>query len=48
MRVEDQPALVLHSRPYSDSSLIVDVLSADFGRISVLAKGVRKAKIKRQ
>jgi len=44
VRVELQPAYVLHSRPFSDSSLIVDCLTPDFGRISLLAKGARAAK----
>ena len=39
--VESQPAYVLHSRPFRDSSLIVDFLTADFGRVSALVKGVR-------
>ncbi|MCV6625330.1 MAG: DNA repair protein RecO [Cellvibrionaceae bacterium] len=45
---ENQAAFVLHSRPYSDSSLIVHLLSQDYGRINVLAKGARTQKSKRQ
>lgn len=33
--------IVLHSRPYQDSSLIVDAFSEQYGRLSVLAKGAR-------
>jgi len=44
MRVELQPAFILHSRPFSDSSLIVDCLTQDHGRLSLLAKGARSQK----
>jgi DNA repair protein RecO (recombination protein O) len=41
-----QPAFILQQRKYRESGLIIDVLTRDFGRISLLAKGVRKAKSK--
>lgn len=41
-----QPAFILQQRKYRESSLIIDVLTRDYGRISLLAKGVRKAKSK--
>ena len=41
MRIESQPAYILHTRNFRDSSLIVDFLSADYGRISGVVKGVR-------
>jgi DNA repair protein RecO (recombination protein O) len=41
-----QPAFVLQQHNYRETSLIIDVLTRDFGRLSVLAKGVRKAKSK--
>ncbi|MBL6987024.1 MAG: DNA repair protein RecO [Methylobacter sp.] len=41
-----QPAYILQQRKYRETSLIIDALTRDFGRISVLAKGVRKAKSK--
>ena len=40
-RVADEPGIVLHTRPYRESSLIVSVLTLDYGRVSVVAKGVR-------
>jgi DNA repair protein RecO (recombination protein O) len=40
MRVEDQPAYVLHARPWRETSLIVDMLTRDHGRVSVVARGV--------
>jgi DNA repair protein RecO (recombination protein O) len=39
-----QPAFILQQRNYRETSLIMDVFTRDFGRVSVLAKGVRKAK----
>jgi DNA repair protein RecO (recombination protein O) len=42
MRVELQPAYVLHSRPYRDSSSIVDVLTLDHGRLGLMARGARR------
>ncbi len=41
-RIFDQPAFILHRRNYQDSSLILELLTCDYGRISVLAKGARK------
>ena len=41
-----QPAFILQQRKFRETSLILDVLTRDFGRISLLAKGVRKAKSK--
>jgi len=41
-----QPAFILQHRRYRETSLIMDVLTRDFGRISVLAKGVRRARSK--
>jgi DNA repair protein RecO (recombination protein O) len=41
-----QPAFILHQQNYRESSLIIDALTRDFGRISLIAKGVRKAKSK--
>ena len=40
--VQLQPAFVLHGRNYRETSVIVELLTRDFGRISLLAKGVRK------
>ena len=39
-----QPAFILQSRNYRESSLLVDAFTRDFGRIPLLAKGVRKPK----
>ncbi len=44
MKVNRQPAYVLHARPYAESSLLVDVFSRDHGRCMLLAKGARRRK----
>ena len=43
-RVHDEPAWVLHHRPFRDSSRILDVLSRQHGRLSLVARGSRAAK----
>jgi DNA repair protein RecO (recombination protein O) len=44
--VYGQPGFILIHRKYRETSLIIDVFTRDFGRVSLLAKGVRKAKSK--
>lgn len=39
-----QPAFVLHKRSYRESSLLVELWTRDHGRLSAVAKGVRKQK----
>jgi DNA repair protein RecO (recombination protein O) len=41
-RVQLQPAYVLHRYDYSESSVIVEAFSRDFGRVALIAKGVKK------
>jgi len=41
-RITDQPAFILHRREYQDSSLILELLTLDFGRVSLMARGARK------
>ena len=41
-RIYHQPGFVLHSRPYSESSLVMEVFTRDHGRVVMLAKGVRR------
>lgn len=36
-----QSAFILHSRPYRDSSLLLECITAEAGRISAVVKGVR-------
>ncbi len=42
MRVNLQPAYIIHSRPYRDSSALLDVFTAEYGRISLVARGTRR------
>ncbi len=41
-KVDGQPAYVLHSYPFRETSLIVEVFSRDFGRLALLARGARR------
>src|ERR1700739_1077095 len=41
-RGEHQPAFVLHSYPWRENSLVVEVLSRDFGRIALVARGAKR------
>lgn len=41
-RILHQPGFVLHSYPYKETSLIVDVFSRDYGRLSLVAKGAKR------
>lgn len=45
-RIQNEPAWLLHHRPFRDSSQILDILSLDQGRLAVIAKGSRGAKSK--
>ncbi len=38
------PCFILHQRPYRETSLLLDVFSKEYGRVSLIAKGVRKKK----
>lgn len=42
MRINLQPAYILHGRPYRDSSMILEVFTAEHGRISLVARGARR------
>lgn len=48
MRIEQQPAYVLHSRPYRETSLLLECLTRDHGRIGVVARGVRRERARVQ
>lgn len=41
-----QPGFLIRHWPYGETSLLADVLTRDFGRISILARGLRKPKSK--
>jgi len=42
-RVVLQPAYVIHSRPYRDTSALVEVFTPEYGRVVLVARGVRGA-----
>ncbi|MDO1528723.1 DNA repair protein RecO [Fulvimonas sp. R45] len=41
MHLDQQPAYVLHARPYRETSLLLECLTRDHGRLGVVARGVR-------
>ena len=43
-RVQLQPAYILHRQPFQNSSLLVDFLTLDHGRVRMVAKGARREK----
>lgn len=47
-RVQNEPAWLLHHRPFRDTSRILDILSRDYGRLSLVARGARSAKSRLQ
>lgn len=42
VRVEKEPAFILHHRSYSETSIILDIFSKKYGRLSLLAKGAKR------
>jgi DNA repair protein RecO (recombination protein O) len=44
MRITLQPAFILHSRPYRETSVLVDILTHEHGRLTAVARGVRTSK----
>jgi len=44
MRTDFTPAYILHRRSYRETSLLLDVISRDAGRISLIAKGAKREK----
>ena len=43
-RVNLEPAFVLHTRAFKETSLLVDLFTKNLGRINVVANGARKPK----
>ncbi|MDL2355064.1 MAG: DNA repair protein RecO [Pseudomonadota bacterium] len=41
-RIVGQPSFVLHSYPYKETSLIVDMFTREFGRVGLVAKGAKR------
>ena len=44
MRIEKEPAFVLHARPWRETSLLVEVLAENHGRLGLVARGVQGPK----
>lgn len=39
---DSQPAFILHSYPYRESSLVLEIFSRNFGRLALVARGARR------
>lgn len=44
MRVQLEPAFILHRRPYRDTSLLLEVFTREHGRQGLVARGARRAR----
>lgn len=44
LRFDSQPAYILHARPYQETSLLLEIFTKDFGRVSAIAKGAKRPK----
>jgi len=44
VKAEQQQAYILHQRPYRETSALLDVLTRKHGRLSLIAKGIRRTK----
>lgn len=42
MRVHQQSAFILHHRSYSETSLLLEILTSQHGRIALIAKGAKR------
>jgi DNA repair protein RecO (recombination protein O) len=42
MRIDQQPAFILHARPYRETSLMIDAFTREHGRVGLVARGVRR------
>ncbi|MDP2127684.1 MAG: DNA repair protein RecO [Pseudohongiella sp.] len=47
-KIDLQPAYVLHTRDYRDTSLLVDLLTLDYGILRAVARGVRGSRSNRR
>lgn len=44
MVIAPNPCFILHQWPYKESSLLLEIFSRDYGRVSLVAKGVKRKK----
>lgn len=42
MRIDQQPAFILHARPYRETSLLIEAFTREHGRVGLVARGVRR------
>lgn len=42
VRIDSEPAFILHTRPWRETSLIIDVLSRHHGRLALVGRGARR------
>jgi DNA repair protein RecO (recombination protein O) len=42
LRVANEPSFVLHTYPYKETSLIVEMLSRHYGRVALVARGAKR------
>src|SRR6476469_1823173 len=42
VRCDAQPAFVLHSYPYRETSLVLEIFTRNYGRIALMARGARR------
>lgn len=47
-RVSLQPAFVLHQRPYRDTSALLEIFTPEFGRVGLVARGLKAVKSRLQ
>lgn len=45
-KIDLQPAYVLHTQPFQNTSLLVDFFTIDYGRVRAVAKGARRSSSK--
>ena len=43
MRIQDERAFVLHRYPYSETSVLLEVFTLVYGRMGLIARGVRQS-----
>jgi DNA repair protein RecO (recombination protein O) len=48
LNIELESAFILHQRSYRETSILLDIFSQSYGRVSLVAKGVRKHKRSQQ
>jgi len=48
LRVALHPCFVLHQRPYRETSLILEILSREHGRLALVARGVKRGNYSRR